>query len=672
MSKWITGLIIFLLLQVVASGCSQGPPTGSLTPTPTIGANATFDNTPTQPSSTPPAATQLILQPSSTPLPTHTETPLPAATTQPAPLSATEVLANLENLPFDEFLDESYRQLQLRDPDKLFMNGYADLYGVVIGGQFTNLSLEYISQTQQLESGILGLLGSYERKSLSIDQGISYDAYEWYLAMRVRGQEYADFKFLVNPVWGLQNLPVDLLNELPLETKADAELYIARLANINPWVAQVIEGLQRVEQAGALPPRYVIEDTITQLDGILEIDGQKQPDASILDVYTHFESEVSQISELNAGEQDALLDSALKEVEESFIPAYLALKDELYKLASRAVEDPNQWHLPGGDDYYSYLLEYYTGTTLNSDQIHTLALAKVSQLQEEIQTAAVELGYPAGISMAELNQRIAEDSEMLTGTALKQKYELLIAAADQASDNYFGRRANAPVVTRVDLDAPPAFYMAPPPGSSDPGVMVINPNINPLYANYNEYVLVHHETIPGHHTQIALAQELELPNLQRYYAVNPYLQEYILEAFPEGWAFYAETLAWEMGLYADDPLANLGRLRLHLLRTARSVVDTGIHAKGWTLDQAAAYLENVTGMPQNRSSLNRYIVNPGYPNVYNVAVMKIFELRQRAMDALGDKFDIREFHDVILGHGTLPIGVLENVVDDWITAKQNQ
>lgn len=672
MSKRNTRVIVCLLLLILVSSCGQGAPETSPTPTPTTESLEAVEDTPVMPSDTPLPATETPLQPSSTPLPAPTETPLPTETPQPEPLSITEILAGLENLPFDEFLDESYRQLMLRDPDSQFMNGFADLYGVVISDQFTNLSPDFIYETQQLESGILELLRSYDRGSLSNDQGISYDAYEWYLAMRVRGHEYADFKLLVNPVWGLQQLPVDLLTELPLETRADAELYIARLSNINLWIEQVIEGLKRVEQAGALPPRYVMDDTITQLDNILKIGGQNQPVANTLDVYTHFQREVNQISEISADERNALLDSVLKEVEESFIPAYLAMKDQLETLSSRAVEDPNQWQLPGGENYYAYLLEYYTGTNLSPNEIHTMALAEVSRIQEEIRKAADELGYPAGISMSEVNQRISEESEVITGNALEQKYEGLISAADQAADDYFGQRANASVMIRIDLDAPPAFYMAPSPGSSDPGVMVTNPSVNPLYVNYNEHVLVHHETIPGHHTQIALAQELDVPTFQRYYGVNPYLQNYILQAYPEGWALYAETLAWEMGLYTGEPLANLGRLRLFLLRTARSVVDTGMHARGWTLDQAMDYLEEVTGMPQSRSRLTRYLVNPGYPNGYNIGAMKIFELQQRARDVLGEGFDIKEFHNVILGQGILPIGVLENVVEDWITAKQNQ
>jgi uncharacterized protein (DUF885 family) len=569
-------------------------------------------------------------------------------------------------------VNESYRQLKLRDPDSQFLNGYADLYSAVIGDQFTNLSPEYIGETQQLESGILELLRSYDRDSLSADQGISYDAYEWFLEMLLQGHAYEDYKLLVNPVWGLQDLPLDLLNELPLETEADAEFYIARLANIDPWMEHVIAGLKRSEKAGALPPRTVIEDTITQLDGILKINGGNQPNASILDVYTNFRSEVNQVRDISPEAKEALLDSALMQVEESFIPAYLALKDQLEVLSTRAVEDPNQWQLPGGEEYYAYLLEYYTGTDLDPNEMHNRALAEVSRLQGEIRAAAQELKYPAGISMVELNQRMSEEGEMITGNALKQEYEALISAADQAAEDYFGIRANAGLVIQEDWDAPPAFYMAPAPGSSDPGVMVVNPGFSPLLVNYNEHVLVHHETIPGHHTQIALAQELDVPNFQRYYGVNPYTQEYILQAYPEGWALYGETLAWEMGLYNDDPFANLGRLRLHLLRTARSVVDTGIHAKGWTFDQAAAYLEEVTGIPQDVSSLTRYITNPGYPNGYNTGAMVIFELRQKAMETLGDDFDIREFHDVIPGHGLLPIGVLERVVEDWINAQQNQ
>ena len=196
--------------------------------------------------------------------------------------------------------------------------------------------------------------------------------------------------------------------------------------------------------------------------------------------------------------------------------------------------------------------------------------------------------------------------------------------------------------------------------------MPVNPDVSPLYVNYNEHVLVHHESIPGHHTQYALAQELDLPSYQRFRVANPYLQDYQAQSYIEGWALYAEGLAWEMGLYEGDPLANLGRIRLRLIRTVRMVVDTGIHAKGWSLDEAAEYIREATGMAQSRAHLTRYLVNPGYACGYNVGGLKILEMRQRAREQLGDRFDIKEFHNTVLGHGILPIGVLEGVVDDWL------
>ena len=655
---------LILLGSLLLTGCGPAAPTAAPAQPTTV---------PTQklasPTDMPPPPTVPSAPPTATPV-QPTDAPAPTPEVAPAQLSVDEILAGLEGLPSDEFLEESSRQLRLRDPDILFSDGLADFYGLGLGADFTNLSAEYIRSTQRLEQETLALLRTYDRSALSADQQVSYDVLERYLAMQVQGHAFADYKILVNPVWGLQSWPIDFLLEHPLESKQDAENYIARLANLDTWVDQVIAGLERNEQVGAIPPRYVLEDTIAQLDALLGIEGTTPPDAETLELYTNFRGKVRQIAALGTGEQETLLDAALREMEETFIPAYLALKDHLVHLATTALKDPNEWKLPGGQAYYAYLLAYYTGTDLSADEIHAMGLAEVARIQEKIRDAALELGYPADIGMAELTQRIREESQPLTGQALGQKYEQILAAADQASDAYFDLRASAAVVIRPEPIDLPAYYTQPAPGSGDPGVMPVNLELSPQLANYNEYVLVHHETIPGHHTQLALAEELDLPGYQRLYSVNPYLQNYQFLAYTEGWALYAEGLAWEMGLYEGEPLANLGRLRLDLLRTVRMVVDTGIHAKGWTLDEAAAYLEQVTGMPQSRSSLTRYLVNPGYACSYNVAKTKILELRQRAMEQLGAAFDIIEFHNVVLGNGILPIGILEGVVNDWIAGDQ--
>ncbi len=619
---------------------------------------------------TQPPITENELGLSPTPSPTAFQpSELPTTTPEPAyeQPSVAEVLASLEDLPVDEFFMESYRHLRLRDADILFASGYGDVFEVVIDDQFTDMSLSYRKDTQLLEREILNLLYSYDREELSGDQQISYDALAWYLETHVQGQIYADYRFLVNPAWGLQNWPMDFLLELPVENKNDAEMYIARLASLDLWADQVIERLEANKEAGGLPPKYVIDDTIDELDALLVIPGAERQA-----VYINFRSKLNQIDELSTDDKEALQEAALTAVEEGFIAGYQALRQELEKLSTYAIEDPNQWHLPGGAEYFSYLIKLHTGTTLSADEVHNLALAEVARLQEELREAAVEVGYPSDISIAEINQRISEDYPVITGNELREKYEQILAAVKVASEDYFDLRTSSDVVIEPVREGPPAYYIDPVPGSGEPGVMPVNLGLNPIVVRYNEFVLVHHETIPGHHTQISLAQELDLPLFRRFYCVDPYLQDYDFLAYAEGWAFYGELLAWEMGQYEGEALANLGRIRLNLFRTVRAVVDTGIHAKGWTLDEAAAYLEEMTGMPQSRQMLTRYLVNPGYTTSYTIGKLKLLEVRQRAREALGDQFDIKEFHNVVLGNGVLPIGVLEHVVEDWIADKLSE
>ena len=682
MSTRHKALVLLLLVSLLTAGCGPAEPTATSVPATATRIALGTTNTPQSLTATPapPTATPVPPTPVQTPLstatpapPTPTKESTPTPTQLPRqPASVAEVVASLEGLSIDEFLVESYRQLRLRDPDILFVDGFGDVYGVELDDRFTDMSADYIHETQQLESEILNLLRTYDRNELTTDQTISYDALEWYLATHVRGHAFADLTFLVNPVWGLQDWPIGFLMEFPLENRHDVEQYIARISSLDSWVDHVIERLKRNEKAGAIPPKYVLEDTIDQIDAILKTRGTKGVDAAILDICTNLRSKIHEIDELGEEERESLLASALTEVEDAFIPAYQSLRDHLVTLTSIAVEDPNQWQLPGGEEYYAYLLQYHTGTDSSADEIHALALAEVAKIQEDIRDAAAEVGYPPGLSMAELNQRIHEDTPLITGSALRQEYERLLADADQAAEDYFDLRTSAEVVVRSVRGGPPAYYISPEPGSSDPGVMPVNLGLSPSIVNYNEHVLVHHETIPGHHTQIALAQELDLPLHQRFYSVHPAMQEYDFLAYTEGWALYSEVLAWEMGLYEGEPLANLWRLRLYLLRTVRAVVDTGIHAKGWTLDEATAYLEEVTGMPQNRAMMTRYLVNPGYACSYNVAKLKLFEMRQRAMEQLGDAFDIKEFHNVVLGNGIMPIGILEDAVNDWIEAKLSE
>ena len=412
-------LALILLVSLLAAGCGGAEPTSTSVPATAIRIALEATDIPPPPAATatvlPPTRTQTPVAPTATAVPptttpvppTETSTPVPASV--PDQLSIADIVASLEDLPIDEFFRESFRQLQLRDPDLLVANGFADFYGLTPGDRFTDLSADYISQTQQLERELLDLLRSYNRSDLSAEDKISYDALEWYLDTQVRGQAYADHKFLVNPVWGLQSWPIDILAEHPLENRQDVENYIARLSILDVWADQVIAGLKRNERVGAIPPQYVLEGTIVQVDEILRVEGTT-PAASRIEVYTDFRSRIHRIDGLDEDEKADLIDVVLTEVEETLIPAYQALKVQLVHMKTIAVEDPDQWKLPGGDEYYAYLLEYYTGTKLGADELHAWGLAEVERIQADIQNAAVEVGYPAGISVAELNQRISEDS----------------------------------------------------------------------------------------------------------------------------------------------------------------------------------------------------------------------------------------------------------------------
>jgi uncharacterized protein (DUF885 family) len=585
-------------------------------------------------------------------------------------------VAQLEGLPIDEFFEESFRQLQLRYPDTLIYSGLSGEYGVEKHDQFTNISDTYIRETQQLESAILGLLQRYDRNALSSEQQLSYDIYEWYLTDLVDRQEFMYYTYPINSVgnWDTQYwLIYVMFDSLPIATQEDAEVYIARLSKIDTWMEQLLEGLKLREQAGVIPPRFLLQRSID----LVEQDLQEQEDGSFnvhaTQLYMTFCEKLEQVDKITAEQKLLLLDAASTEIEKTVIPAFIELKDYLIYLESVASDAPGVCKLPQGEAFYTYILRHWTGTYLSANQIHEVGLAEVARIQAEMRAIAAEMGYSEDISMVELDQLFSTESTYLQGDALKKEYERLIEEADQAMEGFFDLRPGAEVIVHYDPDAPPAYYQKPPSDGSGPGQMVANLANSAQFIFYNPTVLVHHETIPGHHVQIALAQELDLPtNFRRDIIFNVYRQHLPFQAYTEGWALYAEGLAWEMGLYEGDPLGNLGRLRLLLHRTVRLVVDTGIHAKCWTSQEALDYLEEATGSLYSQHRLAQIIAVPGQACGYTIGMLKIMELRQQAMDRLGDEFDIRAFHNVILGHGPMPMEILEQVVNDWIEASLSE
>ncbi len=592
-----------------------------------------------------------------------TSTPLPSQPT-PDPSLIEGLTASLEGLPIDTFFEQSYRLLQSRDPDALVLNGLADEYGIG-NDRFTDLSDAYVRETQQLEIAILDMLRAYERDALTHSQQIAYDVYTWVLEDRVRGHAFMYYDYPINSmtIWGKQNWLVDfMVNHQPIASRQDAEDYIARLSQVDTWVDQLIEGLRLREQAGVIPPKFVLRDSRAQIEAHLLMEGVSSPDPDAIDLYVSFQTKLNTLATIDETEKQELLAAALQAIENSFIPAFLELRAYLLQLELTASNVSGVHQFPEGEAYYAYMLHHEAGTQLTADQIHALGQAEVARLQSEIQAAAAALGYPADISMAELNQRISEDDVIIEGDALLSTYEGLIAQAEQATFTFFNLLPQTELIIRPEpFGSGIGYYLPPPLDGSGPGSFYTN-----LDASLPSHLIptyIYHETIPGHHLQGALARELVLPTFMR---------ELELNAFMEGWALYAERLAWEMGLYDDDPWGNMGRLLLEHSRAARLVIDTGIHAKGWSRHEAASYYSEVTGRPASSDAMDRYVILPGQGCGYTIGLLKILELRQAAMDQLGDAFDIREFHDVILGNGSVPLEILEEIVMDWIATRSGE
>ncbi len=568
--------------------------------------------------------------------------------------SIAAITAQLEGLPIDQFFEESYKQLLLRDPEYLTELGIAESFGLR-NDQLTNISDAYIRETFELQAAILALLREYDRESLTPEQKISYNVYEWYLDDLVRQQEFMYYDYPVTHfITGIQNELIHFFTDIhPVTSKQDAEDYIARLQQVNTKFDQLIEGLTLREQAGVIPPKFIVQWSLYDIGRIARGSAQYLP------FYTTFEEKVDAL-ELSTEEKQNLLEDAEKAIDQSVIPAFQALKDYLEYLESIAPTDDGVWQFPKGDAYYEYALRHHTTTDMTADEIHESGLQEIDRIHAEMRVIFDQLGYPEDKSLSELFDRVISEGGYVFGSQVVETYEDLIKEADQNLGAAFDIHPAAEVIV---IGGPiGGFYV---PGSLDgsrPGAFYASlSGGEPLYGMPT---LAYHEAIPGHHFQISIAQELELPFFRG---------DVLFTGYAEGWALYAERLAWELGWYHDDPHGNLGRLQYEVFRAARLVVDTGIHAKGWTYDQALQYMVQTVGFDPDVVNLefevSRYVAWPGQATAYKVGMLKILELRQKAEEELGDQFDITEFHRVILTNGSMPLEILEKVVQDYIDAK---
>ncbi len=592
----------------------------------------------------------------------ETEQPIDALESAPPEAASTAELlvSELVGLDLRDFFEESNRILILRSPETVLGLGLTDFYGMT-EVQLDDISDSYQHETYELIAAILRLLEGYDRSELSPEDQISYDIYRWYLSDRLASREfmYHDYPATYYPITAIQEGLLHFFTDIhPVRDMQDAQDYVTRLYQVGDKIDQLIEGLEYRDKAGIQPPEFAIQWAVNgSLGQFIDASARKNR------LYTALKEKIDPQSWGTPEGRQLLLEDAERAINDVVLPAYRRLHAYLSDLQVYEGGDAGVWRLPQGEAYYDYLLHHFTTTDISEGEIHQLGLAELERIHGEMRKVFDELGYPQDISIVEAYNLVAEKGGHISGKDVIKTYEKLITEADQNLEAAFDIRSKAGVVVIPDTFGD--FYIS---GSFDglrPGAFYAG-----VSGSGKEYyampTLAYHETIPGHHFQISLAMEMkDLPSFRRGLGID---------AFTEGWALYAENLVWELGWYEGDPYGFLGFLQGQALRAARLVVDTGLHAKGWTFDQAQDFFTENTGFevgdnlnPQQQ--IARYLVWPGQSVSYYVGFQKILELRQHAIDELGDAFDLKAFHRVVLSNGSMPLELLEQVVDQYIAGE---
>ncbi len=512
----------------------------------------------------------------------------------------------------------------------------------------------------------LETLRSYDRESL--DDSLSYDVLEWFLADQADQTKFAFHNYPVNQLSGFQSsLPDFMINTHRIDDLDGAEDYLERIAGFEQAFADTNDGLLFREQLGVIPPKFVMTHVLEEMRAFIA------PPVREHVLYTHFAAKLGALEGVDEATRTELQDKLADLLDQTVYPAYQRLIDHYAALEPTASTDDGVWKLPDGAALYAAKLRSFTTTDMGADEIHELGLSEVARIQGEMKSILQNQGYDTtdfAATMQKLNREprfLYPDSDAGRSQILAD-YQTILDEIDAGMDPFFSLRPKAGVkVERVpefkQETAPGAYYNPAPMDGSKPGIFYANLRSVEEIPRFGMRTLAYHEGIPGHHFQIAIAQELE--GVPFFRKVIPFT------AYVEGWALYAEQVAAEQG-FQDDPFDRLGYLTAELFRANRLVVDTGIHHKRWTRQQAIDYMLANTGMPETDvvAEIERYIVMPGQACAYKIGQLKILELRTRAQEKLKDAFDIKAFHTTILQHGALPLTLLERVVDNWIASQQ--
>jgi uncharacterized protein (DUF885 family) len=576
---------------------------------------------------------------------------------------------------FNHLLDRQLAYFLLDDPE-LFTSlgvvdgGWLDFHS----GQLTEYSLAKRAHDNQRLHEYLAEIREWDRSALDPQEQISYD-----MSLQVfeTFASYEKFDWLgaggdLYPVNQISGMHIGLPNFMQFQHKVSngltARNYVSRLRAIGPKIDAVEQDIARQAKAGVVPPDFIVDKTISGLTSFLA----KTPEQNAL--VSGFGTRLDKVEEVDATERTRLKSEALTAVRDVVYPAYRRLLARMQELRKVATHDAGVWRLNQGPEFYAARLRDMTTTTVSADEIHAYGLAEVARITAEMDAILKAQGMSEGTvaeRMAKLrvDPRFAMPNNAAGRERVLTTYRNDTARAMALAPQYFSRLPKAPVEVQAVPDfaqegSAGAYYEQPALDGSRPGRVFVNLRDVGEWPLYGIHSTAFHEGVPGHHFQIALAQELEgLPMLRKIFTPA---------AFAEGWALYSERLAKEMGLYNDDPYGDLGRLNAEIFRAVRLVVDTGIHAKRWSREQAIQYMRDNTGNMESDviAEIERYVVWPGQACAYKMGMRSILAMREKAQAELGDRFDIKAFHAAVLENGGLPLNLFEANIANWIAAQK--
>lgn len=584
----------------------------------------------------------------------------------PAPLAAQEApadpAATIAELPAEASIDDLFAAYDAAglalSPEGKAYRGIRD----ADYGKWNDPSAEAEARSDALLDQTLATMRArFGSAELTPQQALSYRLFEQLSQRRASLRPYRDYGYIFDQMNGAQSdLPAFLINIHRVSSEADAEAYVSRIAGLGPLIDALTAQSRERADKGVMPPRWVYAYVISDIENLLDASENNA-------VLEDFGKKVAALGldEDRTAEMEMLAAMAWAD---RAMPAYERLLAEMQRQQAIASTDDGIWRFAEGDKYYAALLQNYTTTDLTADEIHALGLREVERIHGEMRAIMAKVCFTG--TLQEFFAFTREDPRFFHTS--REDYlaeaEAHLAAMTAKLPEFFNTLPKDPLVIKPveafrEKSAGKAFYQSPAPDGSRPGTYYVNLyNLNDMSRNELE-ALAYHEGLPGHHLQRSIQGALgDLPAFRRFGGVT---------AYSEGWGLYTEELGKDMGFYTD-PYSDFGRLGMELWRAGRLVVDTGIHHKRWSREEAIAWLAENTPNPAGdiEKAIERYIVYPGQATAYMIGKLKIMELREKAKEELGTKFDIREFHDTILTSGPVPLSVMEENVGQWIAARR--